>query len=195
MMNPNFLLKDELVYELGIRGIYSDADTLGLRKLFRSIGARDLPLRFDYFDSRGVEEWYSIVTIKISELQTFVTQTAHTLALAIPRVRTKLLHLRSRLSHLTAAELCSASTETSCMQRLHEQLDEIEQTLVRAENNGSPNPEPTIETTTREMADRSNGRPDPQDSRPVGVHHSGEVRSSMQGTSVHPCTTGAVGSC
>ena len=52
-MNPNFLLKDELLYELGIRGIHSDADTLGLRKLFRSIGARDLPLQFDYFNSRG----------------------------------------------------------------------------------------------------------------------------------------------
>ena len=182
-MNPNFLLKEELLYELGIRGIHSEADTLGLRKLFRSIGARELPLQFDYFNSRGVEEWYSVVTSKISELQSFVTQTAHNLALATPRARTKLLHLRGRLSHLTAAELCSASSETSLMQRLHDQLDEIEQTLARAENNASPNPEPTIETTTGEMAHRSNGRPDTQDSRPVGVHHAGEVRSSTQGDS------------
>ena len=89
-MNPNFFFKDELLYELGIRGIHSDAHTLGLRKLLRTIASRELPLQFDYLNSRCVEERYSIVTIKISELQSFVTQTVRTLALAIPRVRTKL---------------------------------------------------------------------------------------------------------
>jgi hypothetical protein len=68
-MNPNYLFKDELLYELGIRGIESDADTSGLRKLFRSIASRELPLQFQYFTSRSVEELYSSVTTKISELQ------------------------------------------------------------------------------------------------------------------------------
>ena len=180
-MNPNYLFKDELLYELGIRGIHSDAHTLGLRKLLRTIASRELPLQFDYLNSRCVEEWYSIFTIKISELQSFVTQTVHSLALAIPRVRTKLLHLRSRLCHLTAAGLYSSSSETSCMQRLHDQLDNIEQTLARVENNGSPSQELIMATPTPEMAHRSNGSPGSQDSRPVGVHHSGEVRSSIQG--------------
>jgi hypothetical protein len=37
IMNPNFLPKDEQLYELGIRGISTDADVLTLRKLFRSV--------------------------------------------------------------------------------------------------------------------------------------------------------------
>jgi hypothetical protein len=41
-MNPNFMLKDELLYELGIRGISSDADVQTLRKLFRSVVSEDL---------------------------------------------------------------------------------------------------------------------------------------------------------
>jgi hypothetical protein len=43
-MNPNFLFKDELLYELGIRGISSRADTSSLRKSFRAVISRDLPL-------------------------------------------------------------------------------------------------------------------------------------------------------
>jgi len=98
-MNPNYLFKDELLYDLGIRGILSDAHNLGFRKSLRTLASRELPLQFDYLNSRCVKEWYSIVTIKISELQSFVTQTVHTSALAIPRVRTKLLRLRSRVCH------------------------------------------------------------------------------------------------
>jgi len=35
--NPNYLLKDELLYELLVRGISSDSDVHTLRKLFRAV--------------------------------------------------------------------------------------------------------------------------------------------------------------
>jgi hypothetical protein len=96
-VNPNHLLKDELRYELGIRGISSNADTQSLRNLFRSVASRALTLQFSDLTSLCVEELYSSVTIKISELQSLVTQLAPSLALVVPRVRTKLLHLRSHV--------------------------------------------------------------------------------------------------
>jgi hypothetical protein len=43
-MNPNYLAKDELLYELSVRGIVSDGDTYALRKLFRSVVTRALPV-------------------------------------------------------------------------------------------------------------------------------------------------------
>ena len=55
-MNPNYLTKEELLYELGIRGIKDDSDTQYLRKLFRRIISRDLPLQWDFlasFRTRG----------------------------------------------------------------------------------------------------------------------------------------------
>jgi len=55
-MNPKHLTKDELFYELCIRGIDTVADTLKLRKLFRKFVTRDLPLQFSYLTS-GPNEW------------------------------------------------------------------------------------------------------------------------------------------
>jgi hypothetical protein len=55
-MNPNFLLKDELQYELKIRGINSEADIQTLRKLFRSVVAEGLPIDLCNLYSLSVEE-------------------------------------------------------------------------------------------------------------------------------------------
>jgi hypothetical protein len=58
-MNPNFLLKDELLYELGIRGIGSDADVQTLRRLFRSVVSEELPVDLSKVGSLGVEKLLS----------------------------------------------------------------------------------------------------------------------------------------
>jgi hypothetical protein len=57
-MNPNFFLKAELQYELGVRGIRSDDNVQTLRKLFRSVVSRDLPVELRYLHSLGIEELY-----------------------------------------------------------------------------------------------------------------------------------------
>jgi hypothetical protein len=59
-MNPNYLLKDELKYELGVRGIKSKADTQQLRKLFRSLVVEDLDVEVSYLHERGFQDLYQI---------------------------------------------------------------------------------------------------------------------------------------
>jgi len=73
-MNPNHLTKAELLYELGIRGIDTLADTLQLRKLFRKLVTRELPLQFSYLTSGATEELYLCISTKVSELQELVSK-------------------------------------------------------------------------------------------------------------------------
>jgi hypothetical protein len=72
-MNPNFLLKDELLCELGIRGISSDADVQTLRRLFRSVVSEELAVDVSKVGSLGVEELYASTVSKIVELQNQLT--------------------------------------------------------------------------------------------------------------------------
>jgi hypothetical protein len=100
-MNSNFLLKDELPYELGICRISSDADVQTLRKLFISVMSRDLPAGLSNLRSLSVEGLYRSVVSKIVELQSLMTQPRSSLSLFIPRLRTRISHQRGRLTHLT----------------------------------------------------------------------------------------------
>ena len=100
-MNPNHLTKDELLYELGIRGIDTVADTLQLRKLFRKLVTRDLPLQFSYLTSGATEELYLGISTKVSELQELVSKSEINWTSLAPRVLSKVRHLRGRLQHLT----------------------------------------------------------------------------------------------
>jgi hypothetical protein len=71
--NPNFFLKNELQYELCIRGISSVADVQTLRGLFRSVVSEGLPGDLSNLRSLGVDELYVSVESKIIELQRLVT--------------------------------------------------------------------------------------------------------------------------
>jgi hypothetical protein len=73
-MNPNYLLKDELLYQLGIRGITSEGDIDSLRKLFRSSVARNLPINVDCLKGLQLNVLCSTILEKILKLQTQVTQ-------------------------------------------------------------------------------------------------------------------------
>jgi hypothetical protein len=55
IMNSNFLLKDELLYEIGIRAIISYEDVQTLRKLLRSVVPEDLPVNLNKVSSVGVK--------------------------------------------------------------------------------------------------------------------------------------------
>jgi len=126
-MNPNYLTKDELLYELGIRGIDSGADTHSLRKLFRSIANRDLPLNVSYLTSASIEALYLCVFNKVSELQDLVVRSGTNWSLVAPRVSTKLRHLRGRLRHLTEAGLGCSPGELLGVRELQSRLDLMEQ--------------------------------------------------------------------
>ena len=98
IMNHNFLLKDELLYELGIRGISSDAEVQPLHKLFQSVVLEDLLLDSSKVSSLGIEELYTSIVSKILELQDQVTQPKSGPSLSTPRFRTRIAHLRGSLT-------------------------------------------------------------------------------------------------
>jgi hypothetical protein len=132
-MNPSFLLKDELQYELRISGISSDADIRTLRKLFRSVVLRDLPVDLSNLNSLRVEDLYGSVASKIIELQSLLTQTKSSLSLLTPRLRSRISHLRGRLTHLTTLGLFPSTITTSHNQEFNDQLDLIEQHVASRE--------------------------------------------------------------
>jgi hypothetical protein len=99
-MNSNYLLRDELLYELGIRGITSEVEIHSLRKLFRSVVARDIPVEVSYLKGAKEEELYERLLSKTLELQGFINKLETVLADSASRIQTKLLHLRGRVSHL-----------------------------------------------------------------------------------------------
>ena len=126
-MNPNHLTKEELLYELGIRGIDTVVDTLQLRRLFRKLVTRDLPLQFSYLTSGMTEGLYLGISTKVSELQELVGKSEINWTSLAPRVLSKVQHLRGRLQHLTKAGLCSTKSENLCVKELQAQLNHIEQ--------------------------------------------------------------------
>jgi hypothetical protein len=126
MMNPNYLGKDELLYELGIREITSEAETQSLRKLFRSVVGRDLPLDASHLRGLSVGEQEECILNKIHELQTLVGQSKTALPGLVTRVQTKILHLRGRLSYIETAGQPGREFDPSCIEELYEQLEAIE---------------------------------------------------------------------
>jgi hypothetical protein len=125
-MNPNYLSKDELSYELGIRGILEDNDTQHLRKLFRRALNRELPFQWDYLTRYRTEELYSTVSTKVYELQEWLAREGLKPTDFAARVNTRVRHLRDRLSHLTEAGLCTSIEELACSEALLRQLYNIE---------------------------------------------------------------------
>jgi hypothetical protein len=71
-MNPNYLLKDEILYELAIRGIVSEADVPALRKLFRAVIAEGVRFQISYLQAVNVNELYSQIISKTNESQSLV---------------------------------------------------------------------------------------------------------------------------
>jgi len=131
-MNPNFLLKDKLLYELCIRGISSDADVQTLHRLFRSVMLEGLSVDLTKVSSLGVE-MYARDASNITELQNQVTQPKAGLSSLIPHFRTQISHLKGCLIHLTNLGLFPANITTSHYQVLHNQLDRIKQNITSLE--------------------------------------------------------------
>jgi hypothetical protein len=60
-MNPNYLLKDELQYELLVTGIKSEADVQTLRKLFRLVFSENVRVELTGLGILKVQELYQTV--------------------------------------------------------------------------------------------------------------------------------------
>jgi hypothetical protein len=125
-MNPNYLTKDEILYELGIRGTTEYMDTQNLRRLFRRVITRDLPLQWVYLTLFRTEVLYSSITTKVHELQEWLTREGLKRTEFALGVDTRVRHFRDRLSHLTQVGLCTPIDELWCNEALQKQLDNIE---------------------------------------------------------------------
>jgi hypothetical protein len=121
-MNPNYLYKDELTYELGVRGIYSNADTHVLRRLFRSIVGEKAVVEPSYLCGRGFHELYQVALKKVLELQ----ESVETKSWNLTRLRTRAQHLRARVTHLEIAELQVSASEQVLVNTLFDLLVVIE---------------------------------------------------------------------
>jgi hypothetical protein len=100
-MNRNYLYKDELIYELGVRGITSNADTHVLSRLFCSVVVEDVAVEPSYLWVKGSDKLYEVALKKILELQQLFEQQDKNLS----RLQTRAQHLRARVAHLETAEL------------------------------------------------------------------------------------------
>jgi hypothetical protein len=118
-VNRNYLLKDELQYELCIRGIGSEADVQTLLKIFRTVVSESIAVDLSTCNLRllGVENLYGSVASKI-ELQALVTQPSSSLSFLTSRLRSRISHLRGRLAYLTNLGLFPADIKTSPDQEL-----------------------------------------------------------------------------
>jgi hypothetical protein len=125
-MNPNYLYKDELIYDLGVRGIKSNADTHVLRRLFRSLIVEQAVIEPSYWCSRGFEELYKVALKKILQLQELVERQNRNLSL----LQTRALHLRARVAHSDTLELEVSASEQVLANTLFDLLADIEHKMV-----------------------------------------------------------------
>jgi hypothetical protein len=130
-MDPNYLLKDEIEYELAVRGICCEVSVQDLRKIFLTNISRTLPLHFESLKLEATEEILGNISTKIFELQAYVEQIKEYTADVTARVSTRLLHLRGRLLHLTAGLLGEQDHQVR-VQRCQGELSVIEQTIQAA---------------------------------------------------------------
>jgi hypothetical protein len=126
-MNPNYLSRNELLYELGVRGIACTEDIESLRSTFRAIYLRDFPLEQKYFESASVGDWIAGLEANICELQDFVGKLDSQPVLSTSRILTQVLHLRGRITHLENARICVGETVREKLCMLRQRVDVIEQ--------------------------------------------------------------------
>jgi hypothetical protein len=88
-MNPNFLCKEDLLYELRSRGIHCEGDVHSLRKTFRSVVTRELPVDLGFLEDSGVDDLYACIVSRIHELQDIVQRAGTSLPGLVSRVSTR----------------------------------------------------------------------------------------------------------
>jgi len=86
-MNPNYSSKEELIYELSLRGINTDGEFQCLRQLFRTVEVRYAVPEARRLRGWDVNELYNYAERKIQELQEAVSKSETPRSLSLSRVR------------------------------------------------------------------------------------------------------------
>ena len=161
-MNPKYLSKEELIYELSLRGINTDEEVQWLRKLFRTVVGRDVVPEARRLRGWDINELYSYAERKIHELQEAVSKPETPRSVSLSRVCTRLLHLRGRVHLLEEKVELGLNFNSDDLQRLSFQLDNIERNMATVEGTekqgrdlgGGPGHE-TVSTMTDDRAEAS----------------------------------------
>jgi hypothetical protein len=132
-MNLNYLLRDELQYELCICGMNSDADVTTLRKLLRSVIEENISVDVQHLKDVGVDQPYSLFSEKVAESHAQSNQSGSSTQAFFIRMKTRVLHLSAHLAHLVQLGPLPESVTMSHVSLLRSSLDSILQRVTSLE--------------------------------------------------------------
>jgi hypothetical protein len=101
-MNPNYLLRDDLEYELASRGLSSFGDVQWLRIIFRAVQADGIPSQASHLPQGSIEELYRWACVKLCELESLNEQLDRSLPTPVYRIIAKVATVKNRVRHLDA---------------------------------------------------------------------------------------------
>jgi hypothetical protein len=140
MLNPNYLLKDELQYELLIRSIKSEVEVQTLRKLFRTAVTENMPVNLSELIELDVQELYQTIVCKVAELHKIVASEGGETVTSVPRLRTRTFHVQERLRHLTIVNQASGKISSDELQQQQVLLEAVADHLKKMEATQSSSP-------------------------------------------------------
>jgi len=99
-MNPSHLLKDELEYELRVRGIAWAGDANLLRKQLRQAISSGCPALPEKFLTGDVREYLDVCVQKLRDLEQYCNDADWSCSLVATRIKSRCLHLLARFQSL-----------------------------------------------------------------------------------------------
>jgi hypothetical protein len=103
-MNPNHFLKDELEYELRVRGIAWAGDANLLRKQLRQAISSGCPALPEKFLTGDVQEDFDVCAQKLRDLEQYCNDADLSCSLVAARIKSRSLHLLARFQSLIKRE-------------------------------------------------------------------------------------------
>jgi hypothetical protein len=123
--NPNYLLRDELLYELAIRGINVEGDVHLLRKLMRSVWSEEVHIVPETVAGLDVSEQLDLIGPKVAEFEGLLRNTGPGQGSIAARLRTRGLHLENRLCLIIDKEQAISSAELEVVRDLRKRVDQL----------------------------------------------------------------------
>jgi len=146
-------------------------------EVIQKLANKDVPFQWSYLKSGSRETWYTCISHKISELQNLVAQTAPNWSSSIPRIYTKIRHLRGRLQHLTEGTPDITESEEACIQQLRSQLDQVERVVMDTQGESNATAQATgVQKLENPQGPSAAGSSD-QMADMVSTRNAGEVHS------------------
>lgn len=122
-INPNYLLQDELMYELAICRVHLRGEVQLLRKNFRSVQAEEVPIVLEKATVTDAGEQLSTIAGNVGELETMLQQPAPGKINTVVRLEKLSLQLLSRLWSSVVREYPPAEIPLAKMETLIPRVD------------------------------------------------------------------------